>query len=301
MTAAAFAVDAPGGLRGWAARRPVTAFLALLFGLGYPVMALPILAHRGILPGGDLAARVGLDTERAAALLMTLGVMLPVALWVTWAADGREGLRAFVDRMLRWRFGFVWWVVVLAGLPALTLAITLLLGGTLREIGDPGAWALGQLGGLLAGFLIINLWEESSWAGFVQTRLERRHGLALAALLTGIPFAAIHMPLQMIGDFDLGSLVVGFLVITLFGTMVRLLIGVFLRATQDSLLAVGLLHAVFNRSNNNDGLVASLVDGDARQLGALVATIVLTIAVAAANRRRLDRATRLELDARRGR
>jgi len=301
MTAAVFdAPAAPRGFRAWAARRPVTAFHVLLFGLGYPIMALPILAHRGVLPGGDLPARIGLDTERAAALLMTLGVMLPAVLWVTWAAEGRDGLRALGARMVRWRIGAVWWAVVLAGLPLLTLAIARLLGATPRTIDDPAAWAVGQLGGLLAGFLIINLWEESSWAGFVQTRLERRHSLGVAALLTAVPFALIHMPLQMIGPFTLGSLGIAFALILLIGSMVRLLIGVFLRATGDSLLAAGLLHSVFNRSNNNDGLVASLVEGDERQMAAFLATIALLVAVAAVKRRRLGRAARLELDARRG-
>jgi membrane protease YdiL (CAAX protease family) len=38
----------------------------------------------------------------------------------------------------------------------------------------------------LSGHLLINLWEEAAWAGFLQTRLERRHNFFLAALLTGI-------------------------------------------------------------------------------------------------------------------
>ena len=58
------------------------------------------------------------------------------------------------------------------------------------------------------------------------------------------------------------------------------MIGVFRRGTGESILAVALLHTVFNRSNNDEGLVAALVDGDGRKLAGLVAVLVLT-AVAA--------------------
>jgi membrane protease YdiL (CAAX protease family) len=43
-----------------------------------------------------------------------------------------------------------------------------------------------RLSDWLSGHLLINLWEEAAWAGFLQTRLERRHNFFLAALLTGI-------------------------------------------------------------------------------------------------------------------
>jgi hypothetical protein len=45
------------------------------------------------------------------------------------------------------------------------------------------------------------------------------------------------------------------------GIVVRLLMGVMLRAALDSMLAVGILHQIFDASNNNGGLVDSLMDG----------------------------------------
>lgn len=287
---------APRGFRGWAARRPVTAFLVLLFGIGYPVMALPILAHRGLLPGGSIPGLLGLDTERFSALLMVIGVMLPAALWVTWAADGRDGVRTLLGRTFKWRFGAGWWLLVLAGLPVLTIAFALLMGDTLKPI-DPVALATGELAGLLIGFLVINLWEETAWAGVVQTRLERRHNIVVAALLTALPFVLIHMPFRFIGEFSVESVLSSLVLLLIFGSLVRLMLGIFLRGTRDSLFAVGLLHTVFNRSNNTDGIVASLLQGEARGLAALLATIVLTLVVGVAIRQRLGRSYRLVLDA----
>jgi uncharacterized protein len=44
------------------------------------------------------------------------------------------------------------------------------------------------------------------------------------------------------------------------GIVVRLLMGVTMRAAADSVLAVGVLHQIFDASNNNGALVDSLLD-----------------------------------------
>lgn len=79
------------------------------------------------------------------------------------------------------------------------------------------------------------------WAGSVPTRLERRHHLVVAALLTAAPFSAIHVPIVLIGESDVLPALVGVLVL---GVAMRLLVGVFLRSTGGSLLAAGLVHGV---------------------------------------------------------
>jgi hypothetical protein len=65
------------------------------------------------------------------------------------------------------------------------------------------------------------------------------------------------------------------------GIVVRLLMGMILRAASDSVLAVGVLHQIFDASNNNGALVDSLLDGaDAGNMSQLAA-VVLTVLVAA--------------------
>ena len=68
------------------------------------------------------------------------------------------------------------------------------------------------------------------------------------------------------------------------------MIGVFLRGTGGSVLLVALLHSVFNRTNNDNGIAAALLVGDGQRLAVLVAVLVLTGATALAIRRRLGRA-----------
>jgi membrane protease YdiL (CAAX protease family) len=266
-------------------------FLVLLFALAYPVMSLPVLADHGVIPDGWMPHLPGVDTERIAAFLLVFAALLPTVLVMTWAVDGPAGMRALVRRMFRWRIGARWWLLVLLGLPTLTMTFALLLGDTLKPV-DVVPFAIAQVVGLLVNLALINLWEETAWAGFVQTRLERRHSLVVAAILTAIPFALVHMPLHFIGDISLERLAATLVALLIISVLVRLLIGVVLRGTRDSILAVALIHTVFNRSNNEDGVVAGLLDGQARGPAGLLAVIVLTAAVAIIARRRLSRSDR---------
>jgi uncharacterized protein len=270
--------------RAWVARHPVAVFLVLAFGIAYPVMALPILADHGVIADGWMPRLPGVGTERIASVLLVLVALLPAALTATWAADGRAGVRHLARRMFRWRIGAAWWLLVLAGLPVLTLLLAVALGDTLRPV-DVAPFVGAQLLGLVVNLVLINIWEEAAWAGLVQARLEDRHGLVAAALLTAVPFALIHLPLHFIGDFSLGSLTAALVALLIVCAIVRLLLGVVLRGTRDSILAVALLHTMFNRSNNDEGIVAGLVDGDGHKLAGLLAVLVLTAVVSVVARR----------------
>jgi len=285
------------GLRAFVARHPVTAFLIMAFAIAYPVMALPALAVHRVIPGGLLLDRLPFPPDEIAGLMLTMLALLPSALLVTWAADGRPGVVGLFKRIARWRFGIGWWLAVLAGLPALTVVTTLILGGSLESI-DPVGLFWDQLRLLLINFILVNLWEETAWAGVMQTRLERRHNIFVAAALTAVPFGFIHLPLAFLSEITLASLLISLAAYILLGLFLRPLVGVVLRGSRDSLLAAGLMHSVFNRTNNDNGIAAALLDGELYRLGILIAVVVLIAALAlVAGRRRLSRAYRLELDA----
>ncbi len=278
-----------GRLRRLVARRPLTAFLVLGLSLGYTLAFVWGLAHHGVIPGGGLddALHIAPDELVGAATLLAL---FPAALYVTWATDGSGGVRALLRRAFRWRVGAGWWLVVLLGLPALTVSLALLLGDDLRPA-DATSLVLSQATLLVVNLVVTNLWEETAWTGVFQTRLEERHSWMVAAILTAVPFAAAHLPLQ----FFLGqpvtaaSLAAAFGLYLFLGLLVRPLLAVYRRATGDSLLLVALLHSVFNRTANDNGIAATLLDGDARLLTTLVAVVVLTLVTGIAVRRRLGR------------
>ena len=75
------------GVRAFTAQRPLTMFLILTFGIGWVILAVPVLAHYGVLLGADIPVEVY-------ALGTTLPVLLPSALWVTSVLDGREARRS---------------------------------------------------------------------------------------------------------------------------------------------------------------------------------------------------------------
>ena len=182
------------GFRGWVGRRPLTGFLVIALGLSWLLFAIPVLAFHGVIPGANLPVEVF-------ALGSTLLILLPTALWITSITDGRPGLRALFARVFRWRFGIGWWLVVLFGLPVIALLLGLIFGGSLH-IADLGSTLIKQLGSILLAVVVINLWEETVWAGFFQTRLEARFNFVVAAVLTTLPFAGVHVPLLLLDELN---------------------------------------------------------------------------------------------------
>jgi uncharacterized protein len=287
-------------LLGVAARFPLATFLILGFSVGYALAFIWGLAYHGVIPGGGLAEALNIAPDELTGGGVVLS-LFPAALFVTWASSGRGGLRSLFRRTFHWRVSPGWWLTVLLGLPVLTVSLSLLMGDQLRSIDVPSFLA-SQLMLLLVNFIVINLWEEVAWTGLFQTRLEERHNWLVAALLTAIPFAAIHLPLQFFLDQPAApsSLAAAFGLYLLLGLLVRPLLAVFRRGTGDSLLLVGLLHSVFNRTNNENGIAATLLEGDARQLAMLIAVVLLTVVTAVVIRSRLSRQYGAELAERSG-
>ena len=104
----------------------------------------------------------------------------------------------------------------------------------------------------------------------------------MAAVLTALPFAGVHVPLLLLDDqVSALSILKGIAGLLISGIVIRLLMGVVMRAALDSVLAVGILHQIFDASNNNGGLVDSLLNGaDAGNMTQLAA-VVLAVLIAA--------------------
>jgi uncharacterized protein len=261
------------GLKGWVGRRPLTGFLVIALGLSWLLFSIPVLAFHGVIPGANLPVEVF-------ALGSTLLILLPTALWVTWITDGRAGVRGLFARVFRWRFGIGWWLVVLFGLPVIALLLGVMFGGSLH-LADLGPVLIKQLGSIALAVVVINLWEETVWAGFFQTRLEARFNFVVAAVVTALPFAGVHVPLLLLNNVSARSVLIGIAGLLILGIVVRLLMGVMLRAASDSVLAVGVLHQIFDASNNNGALVDSLLDGADADNMTQLATVILTMLIAA--------------------
>ncbi|MGY1703523.1 type II CAAX prenyl endopeptidase Rce1 family protein [Geodermatophilus sp. SYSU D00697] len=252
--------------RGTLARRhPLTAFLLLAFAIAVPGLVIPLL--------------VGIP-QAPFLLLLVFVALFGGALLVTWLADGPAGVRKLLSRVVQWRFGAWRWAIVLFGVPVLTVALAAVSGtltsperGWAAEIG----WYLFNT--LVFGALSLNLWEETAWAGFVQSRWMARHGLMTASLLTAVFFAAIHLPLQFAGNPSAFRLLasIGFLFLT--ALVARYLVGMHLLDTGGSILAVGVQHASWNAAQK----IEAVQGGD--WSWQMVTALALLTALLAAGRR----------------
>ena len=74
------------------------------------------------------------------------------------------------------------------------------------------------------------------------------------------------------------------------------MLAVVMRGARDRVLLVAVMHSVFNRVYNDNGIAAGLLTGNTRALAAPLAAILLTAATALIIRARLTRAYRLQLD-----
>src|SRR5918999_1476384 len=246
----------------FAKRRPMTAFLLLVFGIGWPALAIPAAARLPFAP--FLLA------------LVYLALLLPALLVSRWA-DGPGAIRRLLSRTVLWRFSILRWCVILFGMPVLTLVVAA-ASGTLETPGSgwAGMTATYLFATLITGALILNLWEETAWAGFAQTRLMARRGLLAAALLTALPFAAIHIPLHFEGRWTWAQVWVGLGTLFVLAPFYRYLLGMHLLDTRGSILAAGIQHAAWNEAQKLDA-----VSGEWQ---VIVAVLVLTGLVAIGRR-----------------
>lgn len=254
---------------------PVAAFLLIAIPLSWTGQILSLLLLGNILPG----------------ILAELLILLGTAVLVTGAADGRPAVRELFQRAFRWRVGPGWWAAALLALPVLTVLIALATG-TFHQPSSGWASLLGNylLNTLVIGALLGNIWEELAWTGVVQHRLMDRHGPAVAALLTAIPFALIHLPFAFADKGFAGTpwadVALSWAVLFLFAPFFRSLMGSAYLGTGYSLLIVGVLHASFNASASTK---LDVFDGDWQQLAAVIALLGV---VAAVHTARPSRATR---------
>jgi membrane protease YdiL (CAAX protease family) len=262
-------------------------FLGLALPLAYLLMSVPIMAQHGFLPGEDLPGKVGLNMEEAASLLLVVALFAAASV-ATGLEGGKPAVRLLFRRLFWWRVAPVLWWLAAAMLPLATVAFAVILGDS-AELPDPATVA-GEMVAIGVALLVINIWEEGAWAGFLQTHLEVRHGLLTASALTAIPFAAVHMPLRVInGDTMLSGLVSSFVVLTLVCILIRSMLAMMLKGAGNSVLLVAVMHTSFNRSNNTDGLAADILEGANRQNAALLATVAVLVLLVALTRRKSAR------------
>lgn len=123
-------------------------------------------------------------------------------IFVTAIADGREGLKTFFARMVRWRVGIQWYAVALLLPLVLRLAafwMTNIFAVTPASIHWP-SWIDLIMMFLWPSFLGIAIAEEPGIRGFALTRLMNRRSALTASLILGVLHTIWHLPLFITGE-----------------------------------------------------------------------------------------------------
>ncbi len=167
-------------------RYPLVTFFLLAFGLTW-VVWVPRAA-------GVQTGAVGDAWTWAPAIAALLAAAL---------TGGRAAVRDLGARLVRWRVGWQWYLVVILGPAAFSLVVAgvyvLLLGGSWEVAAPPTLRGEVPLL-LLPLFLMIltltdGLGEELGWRGFALPRLLSCHNALVASLILGVLWALWHLPL----------------------------------------------------------------------------------------------------------
>ncbi len=276
-------------LTAWVRRYPIGAFVAWYLPLCWAISFTPIVATNVL--GLDLPAWVTQVSYNAASLF---AMFLP-AVVITRLVDGPAGVRALLGRVVKVRASLGWYAVALLAHPVLTVLLAVILYGRPEATASTllGALASGYLLQTVVGFLLNNLWEEVGVMGFLQARLQARHGALLGAVITG-PIFALHHVAGFMGD----GLVTGLVILVVAMAMMipfRVMMGWMYNRT-GSLFLVGLLHAAGNSVAAGAGFGTSFLRQlyDASTVGLLhsLVAVVLGLLLIAATRGRLGRTGR---------
>jgi membrane protease YdiL (CAAX protease family) len=211
--------------------RPVLMFVATALPVGWVLLSVPLFV----------------DLPMAPFILATLflGLVLPTV--VLTRRDPDASMRQLLGDTLR--LPRPAWLLLPAALaiPVATYAVGALLGRSPAV--DSGFVLDLALANVLSSVLIVNLWEEMAWAGFVQRRLATRLGFAAGAVATALLFTGIHLPLSLYGADSVEDVAYNVSVMVVSGVGLRLLIGAFDTWGRRSILALGVVHATFNASS----------------------------------------------------
>lgn len=172
---------------------------------------------------------------------------------IAWIVEGPAGMVQLLRRMIQWRAGLRWYLLVILCIPVLLFLGIVVMPGALAAFQAP------EISFLFRYLLVIalTLWtaplaEEAGWRGFALPRLQEYHGPLLGTLILGSLWALWHLPIWLLipgyvgagtGFLGIGIPFLGWAVMTVAETVV--FTWVFNHSRGSILLAI-LFHTSLN-------------------------------------------------------
>jgi uncharacterized protein len=260
------------------ARRPVLAFLLMAYTIAWALQF--------------VAFRFGLSFRLATAISVIFGLALPAFL-VTAAVSGKAGILDLLGRDFRWRVGLRWYLIAILGLPVATLLVASAFLGMAPLQALVENWPLFFtvfVPELLLAVLLIQIFEETAWTGFVQDTLQGRHGPLLASIMVAPAFALFHLMSNFLEAGQIIMVLVQVAVQAVASIFLRVVIMWLYNSTGRSVLIVALFHGSFNTLSGSEytmGFIRELIAAPVSILGALAIVAVVAVLVAVLTRGRL--------------
>lgn len=234
--------------------KPLLSFFVLTFAITWGLALL-------LLTFGEALARIfgPLSPQNPIFILAVFSPSIS-ALIITGVTEGRDGLLRLLAKLVAWRVGLLYYLLVLLGLPLLGV-----LAGAINGSLQPFS-----LGAMLA-FIIADpgpLGEELGWRGFALPRLLEKHSVLKAGLILGAIWGVWHLPAFAFSGLGQSSLA---LPIFLLAAVVLSVLATWLyRATSGSVLISILLHMMVNMS-------ISVIAGSFNAYFAALTLVTLTV------------------------
>jgi membrane protease YdiL (CAAX protease family) len=220
---------------------PALVYFSLVFAISWGLII--ILVHPANMP---------IDTEQSKDLLPLLYTMMLVGpgvagILLTGIVHGKEGFRMIRSRLLKWRVGVRWYVLALLTAPILASVILLILSHLSPEFNIGIFQSEDKITILLSGIatgLMVGLFEEIGWSGFIVPNLRMRYNVIITGLIVGLFWGAWHFILFWENDSFAGMLPLLILLGRLFAWLPPFRVFmVWILERTESLLIVILTHA----------------------------------------------------------
>ena len=210
------------GMPGWAARHEIVLYLVLAYAISWCIWPLVLL-------------------NPESSPLVPFGPGLAAVLVAFWAG-GRRELINLLRQLARWRVNFGWYAVALGvpfAVPGLA-SLAAVIAGAPAPRWEPSDVL--QIAGLIAvTVVIVGIFEELGWRGFLLPRLQLTRSALASALIVALVWLPWHLP-ELVSDPGQRPLVP----FAIYVVALSVILAWIYNGTHGGLPVVILFHAAFN-------------------------------------------------------